>query len=233
MTDSDNATPLPPAEDCCGPDRDPRIAAHFDSAIRGRVARGETPALHSVSRHLLDKLSDVTELQPSVLEIGCGSGAMTVSLLLSGAQQADGVDLSAQSLALARRRAEDAGVGGRATFALGDGARVQLTPHDWLVVDRVMCCYPDVERLLANAIPAARSRFAFSVPTSRGLLGVVNRLLMVIEGLYTKIQGRPCPGYVHSLDLIEARLRALGFSPLRSATHGLWYTAVFERSFAS
>ena len=96
-----------------------------------------------------------------------------------------------------------------------------------------MCCYPDVEGLLANAVPAARSRFAFSVPTSRGMLGVVNRLLMVLEGLYTKVQGRPCPGYVHSLSLIEGRLRAAGFSPLRTATHGLWYTAVFERSLAS
>jgi hypothetical protein len=63
----------------------------------------------------------------------------------------------------------------RADLSVGDAA-CPTQRHDWVILDRVMCCYSDVERLMANALPAASRIFAFTVPTSRGWRGVVNRL---------------------------------------------------------
>jgi magnesium-protoporphyrin O-methyltransferase len=165
-----------------------------------------------------------------LLELGCGSGALSVALLESGAVRADGVDLSAESVAAARRRAETAGVAERASFNVGDAARVDLAPHDWLVMDRVICCYPDVDDLLGNAIPAASKRFAFSVPTSRGARGLMNRFWWGIEKKLVKVMRGACPGYVHSLDLIEGKLSAAGFRLRTRATGWMWYVAVWERA---
>lgn len=215
--------------DCCPPARDPRIASHFDQLTRERTAGGTFPPMQPVSRRLFDALSDVAEVRPTVLELGSGSGALTVALVESGAQRADGVDLSAESVAAAQRRAEAAGVSERTTFELGDAARVDLSPHDWVVMDRVICCYPDVDELLGNAIPAARRRFAFSVPTSRGVRGLMNRLWWGLEKKLVKVLRGACPGYVHSLDLIEGRLSAAGFKMLRSNSGRMWYVAVWER----
>jgi magnesium-protoporphyrin O-methyltransferase len=217
--------------DCCPPARDPRIAPCFDRLTEQRTAGGVLPPMQPVTRRLYSLLYDVGELRPTVLELGCGSGALLVGMLESGATHADGVDLSAGSLAAAKRRADAAGVADLTTFTQGDAARMTLDTHDWVVMDRVICCYPDVRDLLARAVPAAGRRFAFSVPTSRGLRGLMNRSWWGIEARFvTRIMRSACPGYVHSLDLIEGRLRAAGFELLRAGTGWMWHVAVWERA---
>jgi SAM-dependent methyltransferase len=217
--------------DCCPPARDPRIAARFDQLTEERTKGGVLPEMQPTTRRLFKQLSDVGQLKPTILEAGCGSGALLVQLLESGAIRAEGVDLSKGSLAAASRRAEAAGVSDRATFTQGDAARLALAQHDWVVLDRVICCYPDFDALLANTIPAAGRRFAFSVPTSRGLRGLMNRLIWALEARWETIRNG-CPGYVHSVDEIESRLRQAGLQ-LRSSTTGwIWYVAVWERAAA-
>lgn len=215
--------------DCCGPSADPRIARHFDRKVQERVATGELPNLHAVSQRVLEALGDVAASRPSVLELGCGSGALMVSLLERGATRVSGIDLSPASIEIARRRAEEAGASAGTTFEVGDGASIDLERHDWVVLDRVICCYRDVDRLLDNSIDAAGWRYAFSVPESRGLRGLVNRAIVRLEDLTNALRGKPCPGYVHDIRLIEQRLTAVGYRPIRAATAGLWYVAVFER----
>jgi SAM-dependent methyltransferase len=221
------------SRECCASGVDPRIARYFDRKMHDQLARGELPALHGVSRRLLGELADGGEIGRSVLELGCGSGALSVALLQRGAGRADGIDLSRASVELARRRAAEAGVGESASFEVGDGASVELEAHDWVVLDRVICCYRDVDRLLGNSVGAARLRYAFSVPESRGLRGIVNRAFAWLENTTNLLRGRPCPGYVHRIARIERALVQAGFRALRRRTVGLWHVAVFERPAGS
>lgn len=188
--------------------------------------------MHSTSRRLRELLSDVGDVRPSVLELGCGPGALSVSLLEGGASRLTGVDLSAASVEVARRRAAARGVADRALFEVGDGASVPLETHDWVVLDRVLCCYRDLERLMGRSIAAASVRFAFSVPVSSGWRGLVNRLLRWAENWTNVLRGCPCPGYGHDVRRIEDRLHRAGFERKRAATAGLWHLAVFERPAA-
>lgn len=188
------------------------------------------PPLHPVSQRLLDALTlDLREAAPTLLELGCGSGALTLGLLERGARSATGVDLSADSLGVARRRAHAAGLTHRTSFEVADGASVRLAPHDWVVLDRVLCCYPDLDRLLGNSIAAAQKRYAFSVPASRGWRGFANRIWFWLEDATEMLRGRPCPGYVHDIGKIEARLIGAGFRRTRSSVARLWYVAVFDQ----
>ena len=214
--------------DCCASDADPRIARHFDRHIGSAVASGSLPELHATSRHLLDGLGDAGQLAPSVLELGCSSGALTVSLLERGASAARGIDLSARSIEVARNRAAAAEFTERETFEVGDGASARLQPHDWVVLDRVICCYRHADRLLANSIAAARQRYAFSVPISSGIRGVINKAVVTFENATNRFRGAPCPGYVHDVRWIEQRLAEAGFRRRSFQTTGLWYVAIFE-----
>ena len=216
-------------QECACP-TDPRIARHFDAKVAERLAKCLDPGLVAVSQRLRDLLLSLDPTEKTLLELGCGRGGLLLQLVRAGAARATGVDLSPASIDEARNRFERAQLSKGAHFSVGDAARVLLEPHDWVILDRVMCCYPDVERLLANTLPAARHIYAFTVPTSRGWRGVAARLEEWFENAWNTLRGRPCPGYVHNLDLIEERLATAGFG-LRHRDHqGLWHIAVYERS---
>jgi SAM-dependent methyltransferase len=59
-----------------------------------------------------------SERPRSVLDLGCGTGGLLLRVAAATAGEADGVDLDARALALARRRAGEHGL--RATFHDGD-----------------------------------------------------------------------------------------------------------------
>ncbi len=215
--------------DCCRPAApDPRIARYFDRKVAGRLAGGDTFGLGPVSRRLLAELDDVHETRPSMLELGCGTGALTLALLDGGAARATGIDLSATSVDVATRRAAAQGLAGRSTFRVGDAATVTLEPHDWVVLDKVLCCYRELDAILANSIRAAQHRYVIVVPDSRGLRGLLNRIWVWLENATNAVRGRPCPGYVHDIRVIERRLRDAGFERVRSTTARLWYFATFQ-----
>ena len=222
----DSEATTPPC-DCCA---DQRIATHFDRLTRERTEGGAVlPPMVAVTERLLALLSDVEQVRPSILEVGCGSAALLVELLRRGAVSADGFDLSPEAIATATRRAADAGVGERAHFDVADAAVAHHAPHDWVVMDRAICCYPVMPGMLNAALSASPSRVAFSVPTSRGLRGLANKLTWGFESALTRVQKGTCPGYVHSVDDIEGRLTSAGFRRKSTDSTLLWYAAVWDR----
>lgn len=213
---------------CCDP-AETRIAQRFDRRARTWTDAAELPAMVDVSAGLRDLLRDVAEVHPTILELGCGTGALSVALLGDGAGAVTGIDLSPGSVALARRRADAAGVGERATFHVGNAVLERVGRHDWVILDRSICCFSDVERLLDAALAARPSRIAISLPESRGWRGLVNRVAWRAENLWDLVSGG-CPGYVHDLRRIEPRLAAAGLMPVRQGRIGLWFCGVYQRA---
>ena len=216
----------------CACSTESRIARHFDAKVAERLAQRQDPGLVAVSERLRDALMALDPTNKTVLELGCGRGGLLLQLIQAGAAHATGVDLSSASIDAARDRFEQAQLSERAHLSVGDAARAQLEPHDWVILDRVICCYPDVERLLSNTLPATRHILAFTVPTSRGWRGVIARLEWWFENAWNTMRGQPCPSYVHNLDLIEARLAIGGFRPIHRDGHRLWHIAIYERAAA-
>jgi SAM-dependent methyltransferase len=222
--------------DSCGQDCDcptDRIARHFDTKVAERSAKCQDAGLIAVSQRLRDALLSHAPAGKTVLELGCGRGALLLELVQAGVVRATGIDLSRASIDAARDRFERAQLSERADLSVGDAARVPLERHDWVILDRVMCCYPDIEQLLANTLPAARQIYAFSVPTSRGWRGAAARLEEWFENAWSSLRDEPCPGYVHDLDLIEERLAAAGFKLRHRGRQRLWHIAVYERAAES
>jgi SAM-dependent methyltransferase len=207
----------------CACPTDPRIARHFDAKAAERLAKCQDPGLVAVSQRLRDALLALDPAGRTVLELGCGRGGLLLGLVRAGVVSATGVDLSATSINAAQTRFEQAQLSDRVHLSVGDAAYVPLEPHDWVILDRVLCCYPDVERLLANTLPAGAQLYAFTVPTSRGWRGVIARLDEWVENAWNTLRGRPCPGYVHDLDLIEGRLASAGFRLRHRDRQRLWH----------
>ena len=216
-----------PDPDCCTP-ADPRIARQFDARYEDWTPDEGFPELVDVSGAILDLMTDAPLRRPSVLDLGCGTGALGVALLEMGASRVTGIDLSPASIDLARRRADDAGFAESSAFIVGNAAEAKVTPHDWVVLDRAICCYGDVDGLVGRAMELAHERIAISVPESRGWRGLVNRPLWLAEFAWDRWHGG-CRGYVHDLRRIELRLAAAGFAPAGSDRIGLWHIGLYDR----
>jgi len=225
-----SGTDATPRDACCARDPDPRIARRFDQITGSWDDGEELPQMVDVSARLLDLLRDAPLRRPAVLELGSGWGALSVALLEMGASRVTGIDLSANSVALARRRAAESGYDAeRARFEVGNAADAATEPHDWVVLDRVICCFADVDRLVARAAELATERVAISLPESRGWRGWLNRPMWAAENVWDLARGG-CRGYVHDVRRIERRLSAAGFRRGPDARVGLWYAAVYDRA---
>ena len=163
-----------------------------------------------------------------MLEFGCGTGAVGVALLEMDVASVTGIDLSRPSIELARRRAEAAGLPSGPASRSAMRPRRAFEPHDWVVLDRVICCFDDADRLVDRAIAHAGERIAITVPESRGWRGLVNRPLWAIEFAWDRLHGG-CRGYVHDLKRVERRLAAAGFGPAGTARIGLWFLGIYDR----
>lgn len=88
-----------------------------------------------------------------VLEVGCGLGTATVSFALAGAE-VTAVDMSTESLALARQNAETRGVADRVTFVEADAEEltkyVEPEPYDLVYSFGVIHHTPYPERAICE-----------------------------------------------------------------------------------
>lgn len=205
------------------------IARFFDGEACCRGKRSRRRPVGGVSETLLDALEAVGLSGSSVLDLGCGVGGLTREALARGAARATGIDLSPRTIEEARRLAAGAGLGGRAEFRVGNVAQDPLARHDLVVLDKLICCFPDFDGLLANSIPAAGAVYAVSVPESRGLLGFLSRVAVGLENLLRRIRRDPFRAYVHDVGLMHSALEEAGFRSVSGRHKLVWYLAVFVR----
>ena len=203
---------------CCDPRGYDKV---FGAGFAKRTAkkyrrRGLDPA----ARRMVDFLAAEGLSGATVLEIGGGVGNIGVELLRRGAVSATTLELSSSYEDEARRLAREAGVADRVhrrvvdIVAEPDG----VEPADLVVLHRVVCCYPDHERLLGAAAVHCRSRLAFTHPphnlVTRGLVAGENAMLAVMR--------RDFRAFVHPPAAMVEVVAARGFRPAYDHPGRIW-----------
>lgn len=210
-------------ERCCFDD----WVDHWSDQARRR------PTAAKVTLSLLGALEQTGLRDRSVLDLGCGIGDLAIETVGRGAASARGYDLSPKAIEEARRLAVERGVGERAVFEVGDAAKLDLPNADVVVLNRVFCCYRDVQGLLERSLAAAGSVYAFTAPRSKGPVGAFGRVHVAIANAWFRLRRSKFGGfqtYIHDVDRIDARVRAEGFSPVRRETRRIvWDLAVYTR----
>jgi magnesium-protoporphyrin O-methyltransferase len=77
---------------------------------------------------------------------------------------------------------------------------------DVVVLNRVVCCYPDYERLLSAAGSHAQRALAFTHPPAN----MIARTVMGSENLLRRIRGNPFRAFVHPPDEMVHVLESQG-----------------------
>jgi 2-polyprenyl-3-methyl-5-hydroxy-6-metoxy-1,4-benzoquinol methylase len=163
----------------------------------------------------------------SVLEVGAGIGGLHLELLKRGAARATDVDVSAAYVAAAQSVAETLSVRERVDYRVADFAHEGgVVPEaDVVVMHRVVCCYPDMPRLVTTAAQHARRLMALSFPTGTWYMRLFEKIMNFSMWL-TRSDFR---FYVHPPEAILATAASAGLRPVQHKTSWPWQIVVFER----
>ncbi len=151
---------------CCDVNGLNRIFSKLPARLAASLYAWRGPSQHT--RSFAAELPDPRSKR--VLDIGGGLGALSLALLERGAGHVQLVEVSQAYLREAEKLAERADQRSRLTCLLGDAATLpELAEADIVVLDRVVCCYPDPEALLRRAASLSRSVLAFTFPVETPL----------------------------------------------------------------
>ena len=210
----------------------PRCTCCYDEAFDADFAKSELRLYRRkgpgrASKALADALSRPSVTGLTVLDIGGGVGSVHHLLLERGATSAIDVDASSGYLASAREEAAARGLTDRVTFRHGDfvALAAEIEPADLVALDRVGCCYPDVDALIGRAAEQTRRRMAVTLPPDLLIARAVIRVLNLWEWV-TRSDLRI---YGHSHERVRAAAIAAGLVPISSTAVGSWRLLVFER----
>ena len=164
----------------------------------------------------------------TVLDIGGGIGVIDHELLKAGAGHAVLVEGSQPPLQVAREAAEAAGLLDRLEPVEGDFVRVadRIERAEIVTLDRVICCYPDVEALVKASSAKAKRLYGLVLPRDRWLVRAAIRLMNISFSL----RRRRYRAYAHSNDRIDGLVAAQGLRPQTEAGTWFWRVVVYERA---
>ena len=214
--------------DCCRP----AYAAVFNQKhARGEAKRYRKRGLDPQSRQIVSFLADRPLEGSTILEVGGGIGAIQLELLKAGAEHAISVELSPQYETVAAELLAEADLEGRADRRIGDFTEMNgdLPVADAVVMNKVVCCYPDMPALVNAAAAHARDRIVLVMPREFWIY----RLGIGLANLYLRLRRNAFRGFIHSRQALLDTAAARGFTLADERAGRLWDVILLERTAAA
>lgn len=177
---------------------------------------------------LVDALVNQGVADAEVLDIGAGIGAIHHALLERGAKRAVHVDISPDYVEAARDESARRDQADRVRFVTGDFVELasRIGVADVVTLDRVICCYPDMERLVTRSAEKARRLYGAVYPRERWW----TRVGIVAMNVMKRLRGSAFRSYLHSPAAIDALLRRLGLERRSTQRTWFWEVVVYRRA---
>src|SRR2546422_3587601 len=206
------------------------IAETFADLAHDRCCKYKSNGLTASSQVLLDFISNKGLVDKTVLEIGCGTGFFALETLRHGASSCLGVDLSSAAIHEANEFAKESGLQDRARFDVADAATTRQPASDVVVMDKVLCCYPEAEALLKTASNSSRELLGFVVPRDEGLMKPAMRIGTALINLVEKLRKTGFRLYLHPLRSIDQLLSERGFQQASKAKSRFWLVFLYKKT---
>jgi magnesium-protoporphyrin O-methyltransferase len=163
----------------------------------------------------------------TLLDIGGGVGAIQHELLGAGVREATSVEASTAYLTAAKAEAQRRGIADRVSYHHGNFIDVagDITPADIVTLDRVICCYPEMEKLVGLSAVRARSLYGLVYP--RDVWWV--RIGLALENMVLRLRKSSYRAYVHPTEKVEAVLGGNGLKRLSYRQTLVWQVVVYTR----
>jgi magnesium-protoporphyrin O-methyltransferase len=211
--------------ECCSPKGYRWVFSERSAHAEARRYRRR--GLDGTSRQIVDFLKTQGVEGKTLLEVGGGIGAIQIELLRAGASRALSVELTPTYEEVATGLLRDRGLSDRVERRVMDFAEAaaEVEGADIVILNRVICCYPDMPKLTAAAARHTNRVLVMSYPRrswwTRMGFGLSNALLLLLR--------REFHIFVHSPQQIAATVRREGLEPMFSRQGPLWTVAAMRR----
>jgi hypothetical protein len=210
--------------DCCNPAGYRHLFNQKEA--RRSLRKYDKRGLDNMARSMVDYLKSRDVKGRSVLEAGGGIGAIQVELLKAGASSSVNVELSGGYEGVAIDLLEREGLRDRVARHVGDFTELAgAFEADDVVMNRVICCYPFVERLMGAALSSSRRFVAATFPRDR--LGA--KVALAFGNTYCRMRGVDFRAFIHPPEKITAAAGARGFRTVFDDHNFIWNAVVWER----
>ena len=212
--------------DCCTPKGYRQIFSEKNA--RGEAERYRRKGLDGTSRRIADIVKERGVEGGTLLEVGGGIGAIEVELLKAGMARAVNVELTPTYEAAAGELLREAGLADRVERRVMDfvDAGTEVSTADVVVMNRVICCYPDMPKLAGAAAERAGSMLVMSFPNSRWW----TRIGLRLANFGFRVIRMQFRVFLHPPEIILAVVERHGFRTKLNEQGLLWQVAAFERT---
>lgn len=177
------------------------------------------------TRLLLHSIAPPENQAMTLLDIGSGIGAIPHELLSSGLARAMMVEASTAYLRMSEDEAVRRGHCDRLAYHHGDFVELisTLPDADIVTLDRVICCYPDMDKLVEASVSKAKHIYGLVYPRERW----ATRIGVALVNLALSLRGGVFRTYIHSSDAVEAIVQRHGFHRSSYARTFLWQVVTY------
>lgn len=215
--------------DCCSPSGYRRFFNRREA--RRRLRRYRNKGLDPMARSMAGYLATQGLAGREVLEIGGGVGDLHIEMLRAGAARAVSIELSSGYEDAARELANELEVEDRVDRRIGDFVEEsdEFAPTDEVVMNRVVCCYPEMEKMMTAALGKAKRHLAVTFPRNRWY----NRWAIGAGNWFLRRRKVEFQAYVHSPAGIVKTATDAGFDVVHTDRNLVWQAAVFRNTAAA
>jgi len=183
------------------------------------------------TRFLIEAIRSVGISGMTLLDIGGGIGAIQFELFEDDIRQSTTVEASSAYIQLGQKEAQRSGYGDRITYHHGDYTILadEINATDIITLDRVICCYPDMDKLVDISSSKAAKLYGAVFPRDTWWLKIAGIIALPFFRLFTR---SAFTFYVHSNQEIDSIVRRNGLRLLFSRVSGIWKIVLYTRQNA-
>ena len=195
--------------------------------VNKELSRYRARGAEKTTRILTEAIKSEGVAGLTLLDIGGGVGAVQHALIEAGVQRVTGVDASSAYLDAAQEEAIRRGIADRVSYQHGNFADLaaDISPAEIVTLDRVICCYPDMDALVG--LSSARAGKIYGVVYPREAWWV--KLGLAVGNVYFRLRRNPFRTYLHATRSVEAIIGGNGLKRHYYRQTFVWQVAVFTR----
>jgi 2-polyprenyl-3-methyl-5-hydroxy-6-metoxy-1,4-benzoquinol methylase len=211
--------------ECCSEDL---LEKQFDEEkVASRVNQYNSKGINKETKILIESLKSMGIDGCSLLDIGCGLGLIGAELLKSGIAKVNNIEASSSYLEAAKTESKKRNLTDKTSFTLGNFVDVaeQTSAADIVTLDKVICCYDELEPLVKSSSDKALKLYGIIYPRDSWW----TKAAIGIENLVRKIKGNTFRVFVYPTDKVDNLINEQGLQQVFYKAMMVWQIVIYSR----